>query len=405
LIVVGSIPAQNDLLNQTVRIHQGQFTVETFIDLISEQTGVLFSYSSQQINADKELEFNGQSQKLSGILKILEEHHDIDYLIVENQVVLKRKGTDEALEYNQELYSISGYLYDSSTGETLIGAAVMITGTGAGTVSNAFGYYSISLPEGKYEISFSYLAFKKERFAINLIAHTEKSIFLKPSRITLTPVLIRSDIQTSLLQNSQMSRFDIRKEKLDNIPEFGGEVGLIKGLQTLPGIMGHSDGSAFFFVRGGAKDQNLIIIDDAPVYNPSHLFGYYSMVIPDFTKDIKVYKSDMPVHLGDRLSSIIDIRTRDGNLNEFHFTGMVNPLVSRLSVEGPIVKGKSSYFASLRTSNIQWIYKAFIPNLDFGFDDINIKWNYKPNNNNRFFFSFSFLMSNLLIWLFWRREV
>jgi len=382
------LTAQQELLNESVELDDGLFTIENFIEQISGQTGILFSYSSQQINAKKQLEYEGGKERLFEILKMLGEQHQIDYVVVENQIVLKQKGKDEAVEFNQKLYSISGYLYDSNSGETLIGAAVIVTGTGSGTISNAFGYYSISLPEGRYELSYSYLAFQKERVSVNLTNNLNKSIYLKPTRITLPPVLIRSDIKTRLLESSQMSRLDIRKDQLDNIPEFGGEVGLIKGLQTLPGIKGHSDGSAFFFVRGGEKDQNLIIIDDAPVYNPSHLFGYYSMVIPEFTKDIKIYKSDMPVHLGDRLSSIIDIRTKDGSLNKFHLTGMINPLVSRLSLEGPIVKGKSSYFASLRTSNIQWIYKAYVPNLDFGFNDFNVKWNYMPNKNNRFYFSF-----------------
>lgn len=380
--------AQSDFLDKSVQISGGKVSIEHFIERISDQTGVLFSYSSSQIDAKKSIQLADGRESLRDILAMLAKQYDIDYLIVENQVVLKRKGKDEVIEFDQHLYTISGYLFDSSTGETLIGAAVIVSGTGNGTISNAFGYYSISLPEGRYEVSYSYLAFKREKVAVNLKTNLEKSIYLKPDRITLPPVLIRSDVKTTLLESSQMSRLDLNQDKLDKIPEFGGEVGLIKGLQTLPGIKGHSDGSAFFFVRGGAKDQNLIIIDDAPVYNPSHLFGYYSMVIPDFTKDIKVYKSDMPVRIGDRLSSIVDIRTKDGNLNKFHLTGMINPLVSRLSVEGPIVKGESSYFASLRTSNIQWIYRAFVPNLDFGFNDFNIKWNYIPNKSNRFYFTF-----------------
>jgi hypothetical protein len=389
------LDAQQNILDEPVQLPGGDFTIERFIETLSDQTGVLFSYSSQQINAKKQFRFPGGSDNLEHFLYLLTEQHDIEYRIVENQVVLKHKGDKEPLSFDQQLYSISGYLYDSHTGETLIGAAIVVTGTGSGTVTNAFGYYSISLPEGKYELRYSYLAFKQERISVDLTADLEKNLYLKPERVTLPPVLIRSDVQTSLLESSQTSRLDIRKDQLDKIPEFGGEVGLIKGLQTMPGIKGHSDGSAFFFVRGGEKDQNLIIIDDAPVYNPSHLFGYYSMVIPDFTRDIKVYKSDMPVHLGDRLSSIIDIRTRDGNLNEFHMTGMLNPMVSRLSVEGPVVKGYSSYFASVRTSNFQWLYRAFVPNLDFGFNDINLKWNYKPNKNNRLFFSF-FLGNDVL---------
>ena len=162
---------------------------------------------------------------------------------------------------------------------------------------------------------------------------------------------------------------------------------MIKGLESLPGIKSHSDGSAFFFTRGGTKDQNIIIIDDAPVYNPAHLFGFYSMVIPDFTRSVKVYKSDIPVNLGDRLSSIIDIRTKDGNLNRFEFNGAINPLLYRFSVEGPIVRQRSSFFVSFRQSSFQWLYLRADDDIDIRFNDFSVKWNYKFNDNNRLFFT------------------
>ena len=137
---------------------------------------------------------------------------------------------------------------------------------------------------------------------------------------------------------------EIRPGELNAMPEFAGESGIVKGLQTLPGIKMHSDGSAFFYARGGERDQNLIIIDDAPLYNPTHLFGFYSMIIPDFAKQIKVYKSDIPANLGDRLSSIVSIRTKDGNSNKFKFSGSLNPLVNRFAIEFPTAKEKGAIF-------------------------------------------------------------
>ncbi|MBK7407766.1 MAG: TonB-dependent receptor [Saprospirales bacterium] len=192
---------------------------------------------------------------------------------------------------------------------------------------------------------------------------------------------------SDIMDRKQLGRLELKPKELDDMPEFGGEAGLIRGLQALPGVKTHSDGSAFFFVRGGERDQNMIIIDDAPIYNPAHLFGFYSLVIPDFTRDIKMYKNDIPVNLGDRLSSIIDVRTKDGNLNKWEFSGALNPLINRFSLEGPLRKEKSSFFTSIRRSNFQWLYKTQVPDLNMNFGDFSFKWNYKINNNNRLFFT------------------
>ena len=195
-----------------------------------------------------------------------------------------------------------------------------------------------------------------------------------------------------------MSQINIKPKNIANIPEFIGGAGLIKSLQTLPGIKVFSDGSAFFYVRGGNRDQNLILIDEAPVYNPAHLFGFYSVIIPDVTKDIKIYKGDMPVSMGDRLSSVIDIKTKDGNLNKFETNGVLNPLVYRFSLEGPIIKEKSSFFISYRHSNFKWIYKKAAPNLKLYFYDLNAKFNIKLNRNNRVFYTFYYgadVLSNI----------
>ena len=391
-----SAHSQPEGIDSQVEMQGGDVSMEAFIDFLSEEAGVLFSYSSQQIQATRTIHLPKGKKSVREILHWLEQEYGVDSRMIENQLILKRAGDRKAVNLNEQLHTISGFLYDDSTGETLIGATVFASGTEHGTASNAFGYYSISLPEGKYELSYSYLGYENRKAYVHLKENITQSMALKPERILLPAVLIQTGIRQTLTGGSQMSQLDFRPEQLNKLPEFAGESGLIKGLQTLPGIKTHSDGSAFFFVRGGDKDQNLIIIDDATVYNPSHLFGYYSMVIPDFTKDIRVYKSDMPVHLGDRLSSIVDIRTRDGNLNHFHLTGMLNPLVSRFSLEGPIVKDKSSFFTSLRTSNIQWIYKSFVPNLDFRFSDFNVKWNYKPNNRNRIFFTYFLGADDLL---------
>ncbi|OQX80272.1 MAG: hypothetical protein B6D61_02275 [Bacteroidetes bacterium 4484_249] len=269
-------------------------------------------------------------------------------------------------------------------------------GTGTGVITNPYGFYSLSLPEGFYTIEFSYIGYKIEVQEFNLTENIEINVNLGYDLTMLSEVTVIADENIEMLEKSQMSQINLKPQNLNNMPEFAGEVGLIKTLQTLPGIKTHSDGSAFFFVRGGNKDQNLVLIDDAPVFNHAHLFGYYSAINPDVAQDIKVYTGDMPVNEGDRLSSIIDIHTKQGNLNRFEANGMLNPFIYGLSVEGPTIKGKSSFYLSFRHSNFKWLYKARTPNLDLYLYDINAKVNFKLNKNNRIYFTFFHGKDNLM---------
>jgi hypothetical protein len=211
----------------------------------------------------------------------------------------------------------------------------------------------------------------------------------------LKEVIISVDDKLEVIEKSQMSKIVVNPKNLSYLPEFAGEVGLNRCLQTLPGIKTHSDGSSFFFVRGGNKDQNLILIDEAPVFNPSHLFGYYSVIIPEVAKNISIYKADIPVEKGDRISSLIDIQTKDGNMNKFEVNGMLNPLIYRFSLEGPFAKEKASFYSSFRHSNFKWLYRQAAPNSDVYLYDFNGKLNFILNPSNRIFFSFFYGKDNL----------
>jgi len=368
-----------------ITIQNSEISVEEILREITRQSGLHFSYNPQSVDASQEIAFNVRKAKLEKTLDKLASIIPIEYTIVENQIVLNRLVLSGDIKQNVlSSYTISGYITDKHSGESLIGATIYARGTTSGAVTNNFGFYSLRLPEGKYILEFSFLGFSTEELELTLKKDVLHNIPLCEKPVELPDVLVEIPVH-EILDKKKMGTQEIHPKDLQNIPEFGGESGLIKGLQAFPGIKTHSDGSAFFFVRGGEKDQNLIIIDDAPIYNPAHLFGFYSLVIPDFTKNIKLYKSDIPVNLGDRLSSIIDVRTKDGNLNRMKFSGAFNPLLYRFSLEGPVVKGKSSFFSTFRHSNFDWIYKKTVPDLDLHFRDFSFKWNYKINNNNRLF--------------------
>ncbi len=377
----------NICLAQNINIQSTNISVEDLLQEITDQSGMDFSYSSKLIDTEQTVSFKIKNKSLENTLNLLCQKLGIAHSIIDGQIILHEPAIGQEtppLSESNELYTISGYINDAQSGESLIGATVSVKGTSQGVSTNSFGFYALQLPKGDHTLLVSYVGFQAQQMVINLIKNQKQDIPLQAASMDLVTVTIES-LSLESLQNQQSSSMDLNPDDLNNMPEFGGESGLIRGLQSLPGIKAHSDGSAFFFVRGGHKDQNLIIIDDAPIYNPSHLFGFYSVIVPDFTKSIQVYKSDIPVHLGDRLSSVIDIRTKDGNLNKTEVNGAYNPLVSRISLEGPIKKERSSYFVSLRASNFKWIYRNRSPKADLGFSDFNLKWNYKINKKNRLY--------------------
>lgn len=383
--------AQVNLPKKKITIREASITVGQVLEEITAQTGVNFSYSTHAIDVNQSISFNIRRSSIQEAMETLATKVPIEFTWIEGQMVLNRRFEVEEEETIEELsYTISGFLKDKTSGETLIGASVYIPGTTQGTVTNGFGFYSLNLPKGKYDLEYSYVGFETQKVSVDLQTDKKQNMTLGYTELELPSVIVKKSALLEYLSGNQMSTIGLKPVNLENLPEFAGEVGLIKGMQTLPGIKAHSDGSAFFFVRGGERDQNLIILDDAPIYNPSHLFGFYSVIIPDFTRDMKIFKSDVPVNMGDRLSSIVDIRTKDGNLNKMEFNGLFSPFLSRYSIEGPIVKGKSSFFASYRHSRFRWLYKSFAPNLGLRFSDFNLKWNRRINDKNRLFFTLFF---------------
>jgi carboxypeptidase-like protein len=368
--------------NPLVTLQGNNIAVSEVLTAITQQTGLEFSFNSQSIDVDQTISISVHNAKLEKALKVFCEKINATFLIIEGQIILKSIAEEKPPPF----FTLSGFVGDQESGESLIGVAVSLIGSARGVSTNAFGFYSIQLKPGNYQILYSYIGYEKIVVDLEVKNNIQKDVVLRTASVDLPDVIVETPLQ-NVLENKHAGERELSPEDLKNMPEFGGESGLVKGLQSLPGIKTHSDGSSFFYVRGGERDQNLIIIDDAPIYNPSHLFGFYSTVIPDFAKSIKVYSSDMPTNIGDRLSSIVSIRTKDGNLNKFVFSGAFNPLIYRLAIETPIVKKKGSIFTSFRRSRFEWIYRRNTPNANIGFGDFNFKLNYKFNNKNRLFFT------------------
>ncbi len=295
-----------------------------------------------------------------------------------------------AEEYSTN-YSIKGYITDKSTGESLIGATIMIEELSTGVVTNVYGFYSISIPEGSYTVKISYVGYNTEVIQINLTENKELHKSLERLSQDISGVTIEAERSDRNISDVRMSSNVLSVEAIRALPSFMGEVDVLKTLSLLPGVSSAGEGSTGLTVRGGSVDQNLVLLDEANVYNASHLMGFFSVFNADAIKDVQIYKGGIPANYGGRLSSVIDIRMKDGNYKEYKASGGIGSISSRLTVEGPIQEDVSSFLLSgRRTYADLFLYLSQDTNLrgnKLYFYDLNTKLNYRIDNNNRLFFS------------------
>lgn len=285
-------------------------------------------------------------------------------------------------------FTINGYVKDSGNGEELIGVTVLVVGTNTGTVTNAYGFYSITLAPGNYELQYSYVGYRAQVKPFDLKRNIEQNVDLVSEAITIDEVVITGDRLDANVTDIQMGHTKLNIAQIRKLPAMFGEVDIIKNVQLQPGVITAGEGTSSFFVRGGSADQNLILIDEAPIYDPSHLFGLFSVFNGDVVKDSELYRGGIPSRFGGRLSSILEVRTKDGNNKNFAGSGGIGSLASRLMLEGPIVKDKASYIVSARRSYQEIFAKLQGQDNIVYFYDVNAKVNFKYKNNNRFFAAF-----------------
>ena len=296
-------------------------------------------------------------------------------------------------EINSSRFTISGYVKDSLSGETLIGASISVKSKGRGIPSNQYGFYSITLESGEYTIVVSHIGYKSLQLSLDLNNNKEHNFELLPGTTLSQEVIVSSRITDANVKNAQMGKFTLPVEQIKLIPAFLGEVDILKTIQLLPGIRNAGEGSAGIYVRGGGPDQNLILLDDAPVYNTGHLFGFFSIFNSDAIKNTTIIKGGMPAQYGGRLSSVLDISMKEGNNQHFHVEGGIGLIASRLSIQGPVKKNKSSFIVSARRTYVDGIIKPFIhrSNQFYGsgyyFYDLNTKINYRFNERDRIYLS------------------
>ncbi|MEI6409327.1 MAG: TonB-dependent receptor [Bacteroidota bacterium] len=299
----------------------------------------------------------------------------------------------------QTTVTISGVIKDAQNGETLIGATVEAPRYKKGNVSNEYGFYSLSIPVSRdsFEIRFSYIGYQPLRRKVKASSAVRLDVELKPKGTLLNEVEIKASSYTEKVHSTEMSVSTLSAREIKALPTLLGETDIIKILQLKPGISSGSEGSSGLYVRGGNSDQNLIILDEAIVYNANHLFGFFSTFNSDAVKDVKVYKGGFPAQYGGRLSSVIDVRMKEGNNQRFSGSGGVGIVASRLMLEGPIKKGKSSFIISGRRTYVDLItrqinknnadVREYNPIPNYYFYDLNTKLNFTFSDKDRLYLS------------------
>jgi len=297
------------------------------------------------------------------------------------------------ISHGQSRITLNGYIKDSLTGEVISGASVKIDGQSKGILSNQFGFYSLTLDPGAYLLTFSHVSYQVRTIRITISANETKNIEMVPRSASIQEVVVFSKKRDGNITAAQLGKVDLSVNQIKSIPVLMGEVDILKTIQLLPGVRNAGEGNAGFYVRGGGPDQNLILLDDAVVYNTGHLFGFFSIFNGDAIRNLTLIKGGMPAQYGGRLSSVLDVSMKEGNAKDYQFDGGIGLIASRFSAQGPIEKGRSSFIVSGRRTYVDALVSPFISKSSsfygsgYYFYDLNAKFNHRFSKKDRLFIS------------------
>ena len=372
----------------TVTLDMKRVPLQDILLEIEKQTGLFFSYESSMLKEFRHVSLTARDESLSYCLKRLFEPLPLVYRITGRYVILKRKPRQ---------YTISGFVRDSASYESLIAATVVERSSGKGSVSNNYGFYSITLPPGKVVLSSSYVGYEPCSVTFELTCDTMIDLSLSPAGV-LGEVVIKGISPRSDVLNSRVGVSDVPASRVKSLPALLGETDVVKTLQRLPGVTGGTEGMSGLFVRGGDGDDNLFLLDGNPVYHTDHVLGFFSAFNPDAVKNATFYKGSFPAEYGGRLSSVVDVRTNEGNRKEYHGNISIGLLAARANLEGPIIKDRSSFNVSVRRTWMELITWPLMTAVNkkadtewkggYHFYDMNAKVDYSFTDRSRAYLSF-----------------
>ncbi len=344
------------------------------------------AYSGNYVDVQQTISIPNDNSTVQELLKVINDA---------THTTFRQRGRQIMLIAEPSRYTISGYISDAASGENLIGANAFEKTSLQGTSSNTYGFYSLTLPatSDSTTIIYSYVGYQPQAVSLVLTQDTTINITLQDNAL-LDEVVITASEADKIQEVTQMSTISVPIEQIKSMPAFLGEVDVLKTLQLLPGVQSGNEGTSGIYVRGGGPDQNLILLDGVPVYNASHLFGFFSVFNADAINNVQLIKGGFPARYGGRLSSVIDISMKEGNMNEFHGEGSIGLVASKLTLEGPILKGKTSFIVSGRRTYIDLLTRPLIRAASevngtggYYFYDLNAKVNHRFSDKDRLYLS------------------
>lgn len=389
VLLTASLHAQNKETRLSLTIRNA--TLASFVKQLENATGFSFIYG-EEVKITRRISLEAKQMTISEILQQALKNEPIKFEISGKHILLQKRLVPQKPVSRK--FTISGYVTDGTSSETLIGANIFESRRSTGTATNPFGFYTLTLPEGETKLSFSYLGYESQHSHFELTKDTLLNIQLN-SNNQLAEVVVLSDKREAGIESTAMGAHEIPMAQIKNTPSILGEADLLKTIQLMPGVQAGMEGFAGMYVRGGGPDQNLVLLDGIPIYNADHLLGVFSIFTPEAVKNTTLFKSSFPARYGGRLSSIVDVRTNDGDMHRYHGALSIGLLTDKLHLEGPIWKGRTSFSLSARA-----IPTVFFKNLivdkdeyyadkyNYYFYDINAKVNHKFSDRSRIFLGF-----------------
>lgn len=367
-----------------ITLQKEKVTFKEIISSLEKQSGYLFSWDASLVLNTPTYSLKANQENIDAVLQRFLSPLQLQYKKIGNQVVISKKEI-------KKKYTISGIIKEKATGETIIGATIRLKETGYGTRTNAYGFFSLTVDEDEYHLAVTYLGMESYEQAISLHDNKEMNIAMvkNDQGVSLKEVKIRSN-KTSVKEftsSTDMGRIEIPIAMMKKVPTIAGESDILKVVQLTPGVKRGGEGSIGMYVRGGGADENLILLDEATVYNVGHLLGFFSVFNTNSIKDVTLHKGGFPAEFGGRLSSVLDIRMKEGNNQSYHAEGSIGMVASNLTIQGPIKKNKGSFIVSGRRTYIDKLFSLIKVPLPYYFYDLNVKGNYMITNRDKLFIS------------------
>jgi hypothetical protein len=387
-----------DMAKTKITLHLKDASLKEVIQVIERQTSFKFLARAEDLEKELHIHIEATDQPLTAVLEKVLSGRGLTYKQMEGNILIQGIAQESNATNPQNIgqspdrpYAVHGTVKSGKTGEVIIGATLSVLERSIHTVSNEYGFYSLKLPHGAHTLEVSAVGMKTERISLSVSKDSRMNIALEEEATQLQEVRVTASSTGRSLKNPQMSVERINVQETKNIPVLFGERDVLKTMQLLPGVKAAGEGNSGFYVRGGAADQNLILLDEAPVYNASHLLGFFSTFNSDAIKNVTLYKGAMPAQYGGRLSSVVDIKMNEGNNQDFGVSGGIGLIASRLNIEGPIQKGKSSFLLSGRRTYADVFLKLLgdsaIRDAKLYFYDLNAKMNFILGEKDRLFLS------------------